>query len=122
MGDAEDHMELAQEGLELAKALAGQGSMSDREFLESMARMDALVDHSDAMEETGTCGHCGMQIIMAQAARDLLAEGEILDGMSKWSDLSTQRWREAKYFQFFQEEKEAGRDPHASFKKRGWEM
>ena len=58
----EDFHEAAEEALEQAKTLAGMGTMSDREFLESMARCDRLVDHED------NCGHCGMQIIHAQTA------------------------------------------------------
>ncbi len=113
---AEDYREAAQEALEQAKTLAGMGTMSDREFLESMARCDRLVDHED------NCGHCGMQIVQAQTARDLLAEGEILDGIAKWSAESTRRWRETKYFLLYQAEQAAGRDPHLAFEERGWEM
>jgi hypothetical protein len=113
---ADDYREAAREALEQAKTLAGMGTMSDREFLESMAGSDRLVDHED------NCGHCGMQIIQAQTARDLLAEGEILDGIAKWSAESTRRWRQTKYFLLYQAEKEAGRDPGKAFEERGWEM
>src|SRR5208283_3867277 len=112
----EDYREAAEEAMEQAKTLAGMGSMSDREFLESMARCDRLVDHED------NCGHCGMQIINAQTARDLLAEGDILDGIAKWSAESRRRWEETKYFKLYQAEKAAGRDPHKAFEERGWEM
>jgi hypothetical protein len=113
---ADDFRELAQEALEQARTLVGLGSMSDREFLESMARCDRLVDHED------DCGHCAMQIIQAQTARDLLAEGEILDGIHKWSVESRRRWEQSKYFKLYQAEKAAGRDPHKAFEERGWEM
>ena len=42
---AEDYMNAADNALELAKALAGQGGISDQDFLERMARSDELVDH-----------------------------------------------------------------------------
>ena len=41
----EDYMEAADNALELAKALAGEGGISDQDFLERMARSDELVDH-----------------------------------------------------------------------------
>jgi hypothetical protein len=113
---AEDFREAAEEALEQAKTLAGIGTMSDREFLESMARADRLVDHED------NCGHCGMQIVQAQTARDLLAEGEILDGIAKWAAEHRRRWEQTKYFKLYQAEKAAGRDPGKAFEERGWEM
>ena len=36
----EDYMEAADNALELAKALAGQGGISDQDFLKRMARSD----------------------------------------------------------------------------------
>jgi len=116
MDTSEDYKEAAQEALEQAKTLVGEGNMSDREFLESMSRADRLIDHD--VEE---CGQCCHQSIMAQTARDLLAEGEILDGISKWAAESERRWREGKYFKLWQEELAAGRDPHKAFEERGWE-
>ena len=113
---SEDFRGAAHEALEQAKTLLGQGTMSDREFLESMAHADDLVDHED------NCGHCGMQIIQAQTARDLLAEGEILDGIAKWVAEHRRRWYETKYFKLYQAETAAGRDPHKAFEERGWEM
>ena len=47
----EDYMEAADNALELAKVLAGQGGISDQDFLERMARSDELVDHDGK-----TCG------------------------------------------------------------------
>ncbi len=113
---ANEHAEAAAEAMEQARTLAGKGTMSDREFLESMARSDRLVDHED------NCGCCAMNIIMAQTARDMLAEGDILDGIKKWSDESRRRWEDSKYFKLYQQEKAAGRDPHKAFEERGWEM
>jgi hypothetical protein len=112
----DDYREAAREALEQAKTLAGMGTMSDREFLESMARCDRLVDHED------NCGLCAQLIIHAQTARDLLAEGEILDGIAKWTAESTRRWRQSKYFLLYQAEVAAGRDPRKAFEERGWEM
>ena len=59
----EDYMEAADNALELAKALAGQGGISDQDFLERMARSDELADHDGT-----TCGQCHYQIIGAQVA------------------------------------------------------
>ncbi len=39
----EDYMEAADNALELAKVLAGQGGIGDQDFLERMARSDELV-------------------------------------------------------------------------------
>lgn len=116
MAEANEHAEAAKEALDQAKTLAGQGTMTDLQFLESMARSDRLVDHPD------NCGCCAMNIIMAQTARDLLAANEIEGGIGKWSDESRRRWEESKYFKLYQEEKAAGRDPHKAFEDRGWEM
>src|ERR1700693_255686 len=49
----EEYMEAADNSLELAKVLAGQGGISDHDFLERMARSDELVDHDGK-----TCGQC----------------------------------------------------------------
>lgn len=116
MNTPEEYMEMAKDSLADARTLAGKGGRSDREFLESMSRGDRLVDHAD------DCGHCGMQIVMAEAARELLADGEILDGIAKWSRLTKIRWEETKYFKLYQSEKAAGRDPRQAFEERGWEM
>src|ERR1019366_5654189 len=34
----------------------------------------------------GNCGHCYTLVCMAEAARFLLVEGEILDGIAKWNE------------------------------------
>jgi hypothetical protein len=116
MPSSEEYREAAREALEQAKTLVGQGNMSDREFLESMARGDSLIDH-----DIEQCGMCCQQYIMAQTARDLLAEGEILNGISKWAEEQQRRWRETKFFKLWQEEEAASRDPHKAFAERGWE-
>ena len=76
---AQDYREMAEECMAEAETLAGDGTLSDRAFLESMARKDRLIDHED------NCGHCFTLVCMAEAARYLLAEGEILDGIAKWN-------------------------------------
>jgi hypothetical protein len=96
-------------------AIAASRKQSDKEFLESMSNMDALVDHEDG------CGQCEHQRIMAQTARDLLAAGNITDGIKQWSDESMRRWNETKYVKLWHEEVAAGRDPHKAFEERGWE-
>lgn len=50
---SEDYRDAAEDSLELAKVLAGEGGISDQDFLERMARSDELVDHDGE-----TCGMC----------------------------------------------------------------
>ena len=90
--------------------------MSDREFLESMAHADDLVEHND------NCGHCGMQIIQTQTAGGLFADGEILDGIAKWVAEHRRRRYASKYFDIYQFETAAGRNPNKAFDEQGWEM
>ena len=54
----EDYREAANDSMELAKVLAGQGGISDQDFLERMARSDELVDHDGK-----TCGQCYYAIL-----------------------------------------------------------
>jgi hypothetical protein len=74
---AAEYREMAEECMAEAETLIGDGTLSDRAFLESMARKDRLIDHED------DCGHCYTLVCMAEAARYLLAEGEVLDGIAK---------------------------------------
>lgn len=87
---------------------------TDQEFLESMSRCDELVDHQD------NCGHCYMQIVMAEVARELVKRGN--GTLAEWDDEVKRRWQEGKYFKLYEEERVAGRDPHIAFEERGWEM
>ena len=112
----EDYREAADDSLELAKVLAGQGQISDQDFLERMARSDELVDHDGE-----TCGLCHNMILGAQVAREMLAAGEYEDVVSQWAEEARRRWEDSKFFKLLQEEVKAGRDPHKAFKDRGWE-
>jgi hypothetical protein len=112
----EDYREAAENSLELARVLAGQGTISDQDFLERMARSDELVDHDGEM-----CGMCHNMILGAQVAREMLAAGEYEDVVSKWAQEARRRWEDSKFFKLWQEEKAAGRDPHKAFAERGWE-
>jgi hypothetical protein len=112
----EDYRAAAEDSLELAKVLAGQGGIGDQDFLERMARSDAVVDHDGE-----TCGMCHNIILGAQVAREMLAAGEYEDVVSKWADESRRRWEDSKFFKLWQAEQQAGRDPHQAFKDRGWE-
>jgi hypothetical protein len=67
-------MEAADNALVLAKALAGQGGISDQDFLERMARSDELADHDGT-----TCGHCHYMILGAEVAREMIEAGEYQD-------------------------------------------
>ena len=112
----EDYQNAAEDSMELARALAGEGRIGDQDFLERMARSDRLVDHDGE-----TCGMCCNIIIGAQVARDMLEAGEYEDVMAKWADEARRRWEDTKFFKLWQEETKAGRDPHKAFAERGWE-
>src|SRR6202790_3535152 len=112
----EDYREAAENSLELAKVLAGQGGISDRDFLERMAQSDDLVDH-----DGDTCGMCHNMILGAQVARDMIEAGEYEDAVSKWATETGRRWENSKFFKLWQEERNTGRDPVKAFKDRGWE-
>src|SRR2546421_5908672 len=112
----EDYMDAAEDSMELAKVLVGQGAISDQDFLERMARSDELVDHDGE-----TCGMCHNIILGAQVAREMLAAGEYEDVVSKWAAESRRRWENSKFVKLWQEEVKAGRDPHKAFEDQGWE-
>jgi hypothetical protein len=112
----DDYMNAAEDNLELARVLVGQGKISDQDFLERMARSDRLVDHDGE-----TCGMCCNMIIGAQVAREMLEAGEYENVVSKWAGEARRRWENSKFFKLWQEEQKAGRDPHQAFQDRGWE-
>ena len=112
----EDYKKAAEDSLELANALAGQGKIGDQDFLERMATSDSMVDHDGE-----TCGMCHNIILGAQVAREMLEAGEYEDVVSKWADETRRRWENSKFFKLWQQEKAAGRDPHKAFEERGWE-
>src|SRR5947207_4740257 len=92
------YMEAADNALELAKALAGQGGISDQDFLERMARSDELVDHDGK-----TCGMCHNMILGAQVAREMIEAGAYTDVVSQWATEARRRWEESKFFKLWQE-------------------
>jgi hypothetical protein len=112
----EDYMEAADNALELAKVLAGRGGISDRDFLERMARSDELADHDGT-----TCDQCHYQIVGAEVAREMLEAGEYEDVVGKWAAEHRRRWEKSKFLKLWEKEKRAGRDPRQAFKERGWE-
>ena len=112
----EDYRESAEDSLELAKVLAGQGGIGDQDFLERMARSDELVDHDGE-----TCGMCHNMILGAQVAREMIEAGEYEDVVSNWATESRRRWEKSKFFKLWDKEQKAGRDPNKAFKDRGWE-
>src|SRR5271167_4874558 len=103
----EDYREAAEDSLELAKVLAGQGGIGDQDFLERMARSDDLVDHDGE-----TCGMCHNITLGAEVAREMIEAGEYEDVVGKWADETKRRWENSKFFKLWQEETKAGRDPH----------
>jgi len=113
---SEDYREAAENSLELAKVLAGEGGIGDQDFLERMARSADVVDHDGE-----TCGMCHNLILGAQVAREMIEAGEYEDVVGKWADEARRRWEQSKFFKLWQEETQAGRDPHKAFEERGWE-
>ena len=111
----DDYRESAENSLELAKVLAGKGSISDQDFLERMARSDNCVDNDGE-----TCGMSHNIILGAQLAREMIEAGEYEDVVSKWAVESRRRWEQSKFVKLWQAEKEAGRDPQKAFEERGW--
>src|SRR5439155_23221448 len=103
----EDYMEAADNALELAKALAGEGGISDRDFLERMARSDELVDHDGK-----TCGQCHYTILSAEVAREMIEAGQYEDVVSEWAAEHKRRGEKSELFQLWEKEKMAGREPH----------
>jgi hypothetical protein len=112
----EDYKEAADNAMELAKALAGEGGISDQDFLARMARSDELADHDGE-----TCGRCHNMILGAEVAREMLEAGAYEDVVTKWADEVQRRWEDSKFFKLWQEEEAAGRDPRQAFKDRRWE-
>lgn len=112
----EDYRNAAEESLDLARVLAGEGQISDQDFLERMARSDRLVDHDGE-----TCGMCCNMILGAQVAREMLEAGDYEEVVNKWAAEARRRWEATKFFKFWQAEKQAGHDPHKAFEERGWE-
>jgi hypothetical protein len=112
----DDFKKAAEEALECAEVLAGEGKIDDQSFLERLARSERGVDHDGK-----TCGMCCNIIIGAQVAREMLEAGEYEDVVGKWAKETQRRWRKTKFFKLWQREKKAGRDPHKAFEERGWE-
>jgi hypothetical protein len=95
---SEDYRKAAEDSLELAKVLAGQGNLSDQDFLERMAESDSLVDHDGE-----SCGMCCNIILGAQLAREMLEAGEYEDVVSKWATEARRRWENTKFFKLWQQ-------------------
>jgi hypothetical protein len=112
----DDCRDAAEDSLELARVLAGEGRISDQDFLERMARSDRAVGN-----DAETDGLSFNILIGAQVAREMLEAGEYEDVVSKWAAEARRRWEAGKFFKLWQEETKAGRDPHQAFKERGWE-
>src|SRR5947209_2970852 len=100
----EDYMDAAEEALECAEVLAGEGKISGQGFLERMARTDKLLDH-----DPEKCGMCCQRFIGAQVAREMLEAGEYENVAVKWADEMDRRWRKSKFFKLWQKETKAGR-------------
>ena len=113
---AEDYKNAAEEAMDVARVLVGEGGVSDQAFLERMARSDELVDHDGE-----TCGQCCQMILGAEVAREMIEAGEYEDVVGKWAAEAERRWRAGKFFALWQEETEAGRNPRKAFEERGWE-
>ena len=113
---AEDYKNAAEEAMDVAKVLVGEGGVSDQAFLERMARSDELADHDGE-----TCGQCCQMILGAEVAREMIEAGEYEDVVGKWAAETERRWKAGKFFELWQGETEAGRNPRKAFEERGWE-
>ena len=113
---ADDYLNAADDALELAKTLAGQGGISDQDFLKRMAHSDELADHDGT-----TCGQCCYSILGGDVAREMMDAGEYEDVVSKWAAEHKRRWEASKFVKLWKKEKKAGRDPRKAFAERGWE-
>ena len=112
----EDYLNAAEDAFELAKVLAGEGNIGDRDFLERMARSDNVLDHDGE-----TCGQCYHAILGAQVAREMIEAGEYEEVVEKWTVETKRRWENSKFFKLWVEEQKAGRNPRKAFMDRGWE-
>src|SRR3981081_1657425 len=106
----EDYMEAADNAREMAKVLAGQGGISDQDFLERMARSDELADHDGE-----TCGQCHYAILGAEVAREMIEAGVYEDVVRRGSAETKRRWEKSKIVKLWEKEKKAGRDPKKAF-------
>jgi hypothetical protein len=110
---AEVYRTAAEDSLELAKALAGDGGISDQDFLERMARSDRLADHDGE-----TCGQCHNMILGSEVAREMIEAGEYEDVVSRWAAETKRRWEKSKFVKLWEKEKKASRNPRKAFKDR----
>ena len=113
---AEAYQEAADNSMELAKALAGEGGIGDQDFLARMVRSNDTVDHQGE-----TCGICHQIILGAEIAREMIEAGVYEDVMQTWSAEAERRWMDSKFYKVWTEESKAGRDPRKAFEERGWE-
>ena len=113
---SEDYRAAAEDSLELARGLAGEGGIGDQDFLQRMARSADLADHDGE-----TCGMCHNLHLGAQVAREMIEAGEYEDVVGKWAAEHKRRWEKSKFFQLWEKETKAGRDPRKAFKERRWE-
>lgn len=99
------------------RAIISERKMTDAQFLESMSKADELIEH----EPDTICGMCHHQFVMAQVARDMIAAGDDVDVIKKWSEETERRWRSSKFVQVWNEAVAANKDPNKVFEELGWE-
>jgi hypothetical protein len=113
---AEDYRNAAEDALDVARVLAGEGGIGDQDFLGRMARSYELADHDGE-----SCGQCCNMILGAEVAREMIEAGEYEGVVGKWAAEARRRWQASKFYTLWHEESEAGRDPRKAFEERGWE-
>ena len=94
--------------------------MTDKEFLESMAKSDQK-NELICCNDPEKCGFCTHHLIMGRVANEMLESGKFEDGVKNWSDEVKRRWEDTKFFKLWQEEVAAKRNPHIAFEERGWQ-
>ena len=88
---------------------------SSHEFLESLSK-NPLIEH-----DLEVCGMCLHRFLMCEVAKDILASGDLTDATARWDQEVQRRWQAGKFYQLWQAERAAGRDPEQTFADRGWE-
>ena len=73
--------------------------------------------------DTETCGQCARQKMQSEVAKRMLREEPSPgpDHLKAWVDESERLFQKSKFYQLWQTEKKAGRDPKVAFEALGWQ-
>ena len=93
--------------------------MNEIEFL--VSRSKDIEPDDPSMHDLEVCGMCFHRSLMRDVARDMLTTDDTTNAVIRWSEEVQRRWQAGKFYQLWQAERTAGRDPEATFAERGWE-